>query len=116
MPLVGSLAMVILISMIYLMVALGIGLVISEVTKNQFLACQSSLLISFLPCFVLSGFIFDLRSTPIGVQLIGAILPFSHYLTCIRALFLSGTIGGFSLRRAACCSYMESSLLARPLG
>lgn len=39
----GSLAMVILISMIYLMVALGIGLVISEVTKNQFLACQSSL-------------------------------------------------------------------------
>ena len=40
-PLVGSLAMVILISMIYLMVALGIGLVISEVTKNQFLACQN---------------------------------------------------------------------------
>ncbi|WP_302273763.1 ABC transporter permease [Acidaminococcus intestini] len=97
-PLVGSLAMVILISMIYLMVALGIGLVISEVTKNQFLACQSSLLISFLPCFVLSGFIFDLRSTPIGVQLIGAILPFSHYLTCIRALFLSGTHWGILLK------------------
>ncbi len=89
-PLVGSLALVILISMLYLMVALGIGLVISAITKNQFLACQSSLLVSFLPCFVLSGFIFDLRSAPVGVRIISAILPFSHYLTCIRSLFLSG--------------------------
>ncbi|WP_227077489.1 hypothetical protein [Acidaminococcus intestini] len=39
-----------------------------------------------------------MRSTPIGVQLIGAILPFSHYLTCIRALFLSGTHWGILLK------------------
>jgi ABC-2 type transport system permease protein len=98
-PLVGSLAMVIIISMLYLMVALGIGLVISAITKNQFLACQTSILISFLPCFVLSGFIFDLRSTPIGVQIVGAVLPFSHYLTCIRSLFLSGTNWGILLKQ-----------------
>ena len=107
--------MVILISMIYLMVALGIGLVISEVTKNQFLACQSSLLISFLPCFVLSGFIFDLRSTPIGVQLIGAILPFSHYLTCIRALFLSGTHWGILLKEGGLLLFIWNLLYWRGL-
>jgi ABC-2 type transport system permease protein len=89
-PLMGSLAAVIILSMIYLMVALGIGLVISEITKNQFLACQTSMLISFLPCVVLSGFIFDLRSTPVAVQVVGKVLPFSHYLTCIRSIFLSG--------------------------
>lgn len=90
-PMQGALSAVLLISMIYLFVALGIGLVISAITKRQFLACQFSLLISFLPCFVLSGFIFDLRNTPIVVQAVGQILPFSHYLVCIRSLFLSGT-------------------------
>ncbi len=89
-PMVGSLSAILGISMIYLLVALGIGLMISAVTKNQFLACQLSLLISFLPCFILSGFIFDLRSTPIVVRAVGEILPFSHYLVCIRSLFLSG--------------------------
>lgn len=74
-PMVGSLSAILGISMIYLLVALGIGLMISAVTKNQFLACQLSLLISFLPCFILSGFIFDLRSTPIVVRAVGEILP-----------------------------------------
>lgn len=97
-PMVGSLIALILISMVYLLVALGIGLVISAVTKRQFLACQFSLLISFLPCLVLSGFIFDLRSTPAFVQAVGQVLPFSHYLISIRTLFLSGTDAGLLLK------------------
>ena len=108
-PMVGSLSAILGISMIYLLVALGIGLMISAVTKNQFLACQLSLLISFLPCFILSGFIFDLRSTPIVVRAVGEILPFSHYLVCIRSLFLSGnnwtillTQGGILILYAVC--------------
>ena len=97
-PLEGSLIALILISMVYLLVALGIGLVISAITKRQFLACQFSLLISFLPCLVLSGFIFDLRSTPQFVQAVGEVLPFSHYLISIRTLFLSGTDTGLLLK------------------
>ena len=97
-PLEGSLIALILISMVYLLVALGIGLVISAITKRQFLACQFSLLISFLPCLVLSGFIFDLRSTPEFVQAVGEVLPFSHYLISIRTLFLSGTDTGLLLK------------------
>ena len=98
-PMEGSLLAVILISMVYLLVALGMGLVISAITKKQFLACQLSLLISFLPCLVLSGFIFDLRSTPLFVQGVGQVLPFSHYLVCIRSLFLSGTDMGMLLKQ-----------------
>ena len=97
-PIEGSLMALILISMVYLLVALGIGLVISAITKRQFLACQFSLLISFLPCLVLSGFIFDLRSTPQFVQAVGEVLPFSHYLISIRTLFLSGTDTGLLLK------------------
>ena len=82
-----------------LLAALGMGLVISAITKKQFLACQLSLLISFLPCLVLSGFIFDLRSTPLFVQGVGQVLPFSHYLICIRSLFLSGTDMGMLLKQ-----------------
>ena len=94
----GSLLVVILVSMMYLLVALGIGLVISAITKKQFLACQMSLLISFLPCLILSGFIFDLRSANLFVKSVGTVLPFSHYLVCIRSLFLSGTDGGILLK------------------
>lgn len=54
-PMVGSLSAILGISMIYLLVALGIGLMISAVTKNQFLACQLSLLISFLPALFCQG-------------------------------------------------------------
>lgn len=89
-PIQGSLLALLGVSMIYLLVALGAGLVISAITKNQFLACHVSILVSFLPCLVLSGFIFDLRSTPEFIQIVGDVLPFSHYLICIRSLFLSG--------------------------
>ena len=98
-PVAGSLAVLLGLTMVYLMIALGIGLVISTVTKSQFLACQSSMLVSFLPSVVLSGFVFDLRSTPAVVQVIGNVLPFSHYLTCLRSLFLSGTNAGLLLKQ-----------------
>lgn len=98
-PITGSLAALLFISMLYLFVSLGLGLVISSITKNQFLACHISVLISFLPCFILSGFIFDLRSTPVFIQVIGQVLPFSHYLVCLRSLFLSGNNWGLLLRQ-----------------
>ncbi len=50
--------------MLYLLVALGIGLLISSVTKSQFVASQIALLVTFLPAMMLSGFLFDLRSMP----------------------------------------------------
>lgn len=87
-PVAGSLAVLLGLTMVYLMIALGIGLVISTVTKSQ-----------FLPSVVLSGFVFDLRSTPAVVQVIGNVLPFSHYLTCLRSLFLSGTNAGLLLKQ-----------------
>lgn len=89
-PMRGSLAVILFASMLYIIVALGLGLTISAVTKNQFLACQVSMLVSFLPSMMLSGFLFDLHSEPLAIQVISRIFPTTHYLQLIKSLFLAG--------------------------
>lgn len=89
-PLRGSLLLILGESMLYLIIALAIGLVISSLTKNQFLACQVSLLLSFLPSVMLSGFIFDLHSQPLAIQWVSKILPTTYYLELMKSLFLAG--------------------------
>lgn len=103
-PIHGSLILLMTVSTLYLLVALGIGLVISAITKNQFLSCQMSLLISFLPCVMLSGFVFDLRSVPVVVRGVGYLLPFSHYLVTIKSLFLAGNLWSVILKQAGLLS------------
>ncbi len=92
-PLRGSLLLILGLSMLFLVVALGIGLVISALTKSQFLACQVSLLVSFLPSMMLSGFMFDLHTEPWGIQLISQVFPTTYYLQLMKSLFLAGNYG-----------------------
>src|SRR5215470_1587446 len=60
-PFRGSVLMLTVVSMLYLLVALAIGLLVSSGTKNQFVASQVTILVTFLPAMMLSGFLFDLR-------------------------------------------------------
>jgi len=89
---VGSLAVLVLSSMLYLIVAVGVGLVISSVTRNQFLASQIALIATFLPSLMLSGFLFDLRNVPAVVRFVGQALPATYFMELIRTLFLAGDI------------------------
>ena len=89
-PLHGSLSVLFLATVLYLFVALGIGLVISSATKSQFLSCQIALIVGFLPSLMLSGFIFDLHSVPDWVSTIGHLLPPTYYLELLKTLFLAG--------------------------
>jgi ABC-2 type transport system permease protein len=91
-PMVGSLAVLLLASVLYLMVALGLGLVISSVTKNQFMASQLALITSFLPALMLSGFLFDLRNVPLVIRAVGQVLPATHFMELIKTLFLAGNV------------------------
>ena len=93
-PIRGSLLLIILISMLYLVVSLGLGLLISAATKNQFLASQIALVLSFLPALMLSGFIFDLRSVPAVVRGISRVLPPTYYVEALQTLFLAGNVWG----------------------
>jgi ABC-2 type transport system permease protein len=91
-PVHGSLLIIILGSMLYLMVALGIGLLISAATRNQFMASQLALLSSFMPALMLSGFLFDLRNMPAVVGALGHALPATFYMELLKSSFLAGDI------------------------
>ncbi|MGX8717831.1 MAG: ABC transporter permease [Desulfovibrio sp.] len=100
-PMRGPLWLLILCSALYLIVALGMGLFLSAVTRSQFLACQVALIVSFLPTMMLSGFLFDLRSIPAIARIIGNVLPATHYMTMLKTLFLAGVNAGIMLKGCA---------------
>lgn len=100
-PMQGSLGIILIVSILYLFVALGIGLVISAVTKSQFIAAQASLTLSFMPALMLTGFLYDLRSVPRIVSVIGNALPQTFYLELLKTLFLAGDNWAVILRNGA---------------
>ena len=100
-PMQGSLLVIIVASMLYLVVAVGMGLLISSATKNQFLASQLALVSSFMPSLMLSGFLFDLRNVPVAVQVVGRILPATYFMELVKTLFLAGNVWPLILRNCA---------------
>ncbi|NID14726.1 ABC transporter permease [Luteibacter yeojuensis] len=100
-PIEGSLLLILVVSVFYLFVALGIGLLISAVTKNQFTASQVALVASFMPALMLSGFIYDLRNMPLLVQGVGRVLPATYYLETLKSLFLAGNLWPMILKNCA---------------
>lgn len=76
----------------FLLSALGLGLFISTVAKNQFVACQIAFLAAFMPSLMLSGFIFEISSMPAWIQYICNIIPAKYFITCLHSLFLVGNV------------------------
>jgi len=100
-PFRGSVMVLISASMLYLLVALAIGLLISSEFKNQFVASQIALLVTFLPAVMLSGFLFDLRSMPAAVRIVTYILPARYYVALLQTVFLAGDIWSVIVPNAA---------------
>jgi len=110
-PFRGSLWLLVATSMLYLLVALSIGLVISSAVKSQFVASQATLLVTFLPAVMLSGFLFDLRSMPAVVRLISYALPARYYVALLQTIFLAGNVWGVIVPNAAVLAGMAIVLL-----
>ena len=91
-PLRGSMWVLLGASMLYVLIALGIGLLISSWVKNQLVASQLTMLVTFMPAFMLSGFLFDLRSMPAAVRLITYVLPARYYVALLQSVFLAGNV------------------------
>jgi len=91
-PLRGSFAVLFIVASLFLLVALGMGLLISTVAKNQFVASQIALVVTFLPAFLLSGFIFEIASMPQVVQVITHIIPARYFVALLHTLFMAGNI------------------------
>lgn len=91
-PFRGSILALYALSATFLIPALGQGLLISAVTKNQFLASQLALISAFLPAFLLSGFLFEINSMPTVIQWVTYIVPARYLIPSLQTVFLAGDI------------------------
>jgi ABC-2 type transport system permease protein len=77
----------------FLLVALGMGLLISSLARNQFVAAQAAIIVTFLPAFILSGFIFDIGSMPEAIQWVTRVIPARYFVSILQTVFLAGDLG-----------------------
>ena len=110
-PFRGSMIVLIGASMLYLLVALATGLLISSAVKSQFVASQIALLVTFLPAVMLSGFLFDLRSMPVAVRCITYVLPARYFVALLQTVFLAGNVWSVILPNAAVIAAMAAGLM-----
>ena len=89
-PFRGSLVLLFLLSSIYLVAALALGLTISTVARTQLLANQVAMIAGFLPSFLLSGFTFSIPNMPTWLQVITYGIAPRYYVTILKDLFLKG--------------------------
>ena len=89
-PLMGSLFWIIVISVIYILLALSLGLLISNVAKTQLVALLLSAMVLLVPIVMLSGMLFPVESMPRVLQWISAVIPPRYYIEAMRKLMIMG--------------------------
>ena len=89
-PLRGSLVLLAFSSGLFLVGVLSWGILISAVAKTQLLAYQMGMLSSFLPGFLLSGFIYSIDNMPAPIRMVSYIVPARYYIAILKALYLKG--------------------------
>ena len=106
MPMRGSWLLLLLALSLFLVGALGLGLLISSVADTQQVAFQAALLVSFLPTLMLSGFIFPIASMPRFLQLVTYAVPARYFLIALRGVVLKGSgIAAFAVDLAALAAF-----------
>jgi ABC-2 type transport system permease protein len=110
-PLIGSLIVLFAAASLFLFAALGMGLLISIMAKNQFVAGQIAIIVTFLPAFILSGFIFDIGSMPLPVQMITHLIAARYFVAILQTIFLAGNIWSVILPNALALILMSSIFL-----
>ena len=89
-PLQGSLGWILVVSLIYILLALSLGLLISNIAQTQFVALLVSAMVLLLPTVMLSGMLFPVESMPTVLQWISAIIPPRYYIQTMRKLMIMG--------------------------
>lgn len=91
-PFRGSFLVLMAITSAFLTSALGTGLLISTLTKNQLAASQAAQVVGFLPAYILSGFIFEIASMPEIIQLTTYVIPARYFVSSLLTIFLVGNV------------------------
>lgn len=90
-PFRGQVVTLMACSALFLVVVLSQGFFISVVAKTQLAASQAALLSTFLPSFLLSGFLFSIENMPRAIQVFTHIIPARYYVTILKGVFLKGS-------------------------
>ena len=88
-PMIGNLALLLVVSLLFIAANLGVGLTFSTLARNQLQSVQMAFFF-FLPSILLSGFMFPFRGMPVWAQYIGETLPLTHFLRIVRGILLKG--------------------------
>ncbi len=110
-PLQGSLFWILVVSTIYILLALSLGLLISNVARTQLVALLMSAMVLLMPIVMLSGMLFPVESMPPILQWISAVVPPRYYIEAMRKLMIMGVGIGDVLREVAILSGMTILLL-----
>ncbi|MGA6926168.1 MAG: ABC transporter permease, partial [Desulfosarcina sp.] len=110
-PLRGSLIVLMGVSALFLLAALGMGLLISTLARNQFVAGQTAILVTFLPAFILSGFIFDINSMPLPIQAVTHLIAARYYVAILQTVFAAGNVWSVILPNALALVAMAAVFL-----
>ena len=89
-PLRGSLILLVALSCVFLFGGLSFGILISIVAKSQLLASQVAMISTFLPAFLLSGFMFAIANMPKPLQVFTYIIPARYFVSIVKAIYLKG--------------------------
>jgi ABC-2 type transport system permease protein len=91
-PFRGSIWLLMIVSSVFLLTALALGLLISTIARNQFVAAQAAMVAAFLPSFIMSGFIFEISTMPVPVRTLTYLIPARYFVTLLQTLFLVGNV------------------------
>lgn len=89
-PFRGNVALFLGLSLIFLLGALSLGMLISIKAKSQLVASQVAMVVTFLPSFLLSGFMFDIGNMPGWLQIITHVFPARYFVTILKGIFMKG--------------------------
>ncbi|MFN3076248.1 MAG: ABC transporter permease [Alphaproteobacteria bacterium] len=110
-PMRGSFLVLSGVSALFLLGALGLGLLISTLARNQFVAGQIALFAGFLPSYMLSGFLFDIGSMPPPIQVMTHVVAARYFVSSLQTLFLAGNLWSVILPDALAMAVIAAVLL-----
>jgi ABC-2 type transport system permease protein len=111
-PIAGSFFTLVIISMLYIFVALALGLLISTLTESQVAAMLISGMALMIPVMLLSGMIFPIENMPLPLQIFSNIIPARWYISAVKLVMIQGL--GFSaiIKEMLVLSFMAITLIA----
>ena len=110
-PFEGSVLALTVSAALFMLASLGMGLTISSLARNQFAAGQIAIVATFLPAFILSGFVFDIGTMPWVIRLLTHLIAARYFVAILQSVFLAGDIRSVILPNAAALAIMAGVFL-----